>query len=173
MKNKTTIFNELVKECEDIMKDCGFTLPTNITYSLNKRFTRTVGRCTRKSKNVFKIEYAKNYLDGYLECNDYMAIKDTILHEMCHALPNGFNHGEVWKRYAKVINDKYGFDIQRLHEYDAVSEQVREKVKRNASPKATVECNVCSREYKVSSTGKIIKNLSKYRCMCGGNLRKV
>ena len=168
MKTNEKVFMELVEECKGMMEECGFELPKDIKYMLNKRLTRTLGRCSRNSKGKFTIEYSNNYLEEYLKANDIKSIKHTILHEMCHALPHGFNHGEVWKRYANKINSKFYFNIKRLHDVDKVVEVLVEKRKtRNENPRVKLICNECGKEYTVSSKGVIIKNLGGYHCVCG------
>ena len=57
MKTNEKVFMELVEECKGMMEECGFELPKDIKYMLNKRLTRTLGRCSRNSKGKFTIEY--------------------------------------------------------------------------------------------------------------------
>ena len=45
MMNEQQELDRIVKKCEGIMIGCGLTLPAGITYNLNSRFTRAMGRC--------------------------------------------------------------------------------------------------------------------------------
>ena len=37
-------------------------------------------------------------------------IKNTIIHELIHCLPKCTNHGKEFKKYAKIINEKLGYN---------------------------------------------------------------
>jgi predicted SprT family Zn-dependent metalloprotease len=62
----------------------------------NPRLRRSLGRC----------HYAKKHIElcpKYVACNAEAQVKDTILHEIAHALCPGHNHDSVWKATAKRI----------------------------------------------------------------------
>lgn len=56
----------------------------------NPRLSRTLGRCWNSKK---LIELSSHYVDN----NDEKLVKDTILHEIAHALTPGDKHGKLWK----------------------------------------------------------------------------
>ncbi len=41
-------------------------------------------------------------------------IKNTIIHELIHCLPKCTNHGDDFKKYAKIVNDNLGYNISRV-----------------------------------------------------------
>ncbi len=45
---------------------------------------------------------------------DDTIIKNTILHEIIHCMPNCNDHGKIFKNYANYINKNLGYTIQRL-----------------------------------------------------------
>lgn len=45
---------------------------------------------------------------------DDSIIKNTIIHELIHCLPNCNNHGKMFKYYANIINENLGYNIARL-----------------------------------------------------------
>lgn len=87
------------------------------------------------------------------------AIKDTIIHEIAHALTRGHNHDNVWK--AKCIElggngqrlggaDKYkdgftGQNIvqQKLAKYTMVCPCCGKKSYKNRKPTKTMSCGIC------------------------------
>ncbi|QXV71818.1 hypothetical protein psageK4_164 [Pseudomonas phage psageK4] len=69
----------------------------------NARLRRSLGRC----------HYTKRHIElcpKYVACNAVEQVKDTILHEIAHALTPGHNHDKVWSAMAKKI----GADGQRF-----------------------------------------------------------
>jgi predicted SprT family Zn-dependent metalloprotease len=73
-----------------------------------------------KTKSIFGDCYTltqtiriSEYLTGL---NDEGAVRDTILHEIAHALTPGQKHNKVWKRKAREIgcNGKSGYDSSQI-----------------------------------------------------------
>lgn len=62
----------------------------------NARLRRALGRC----------HYAKKHIElcpKYVACNAEPQVRDTILHEIAHALTPGHSHDKVWSDMAKRI----------------------------------------------------------------------
>ena len=95
------------------MNECGFKLPS-IEFKLNNRLSRTLGRCCKLSNYEFRIELSKKYVQGCIETGNIRRLEQTILHELAHTLPNGYDHGKTWKSYVNIINAKFGYEITRL-----------------------------------------------------------
>lgn len=113
-KTEQIFFDACVEECKEIIKQCGFTLP-EIEFSLKDRKSRTLGlHIYHRDSDTHEIQIMLPYFREFLKLKDFHSINDTMLHEMCHALPNGDNHGEGWKRYTRVVNSKFGFNLGRL-----------------------------------------------------------
>lgn len=165
MDVKKAEFDRLVAECKMMVEGCGLKLPDNIYYTLNNRSKRRIGCCKRKYNNII-IEMSQNYFEEYLRVGDIEKIKDTLLHEMCHALPNGNSHGYIWKGYANKINAKYGFNIKRLADIDEV---IKSEKMKNAN--YFICCKQCGKTTPKQRASKQIKYIELYRCgLCGGKL---
>lgn len=67
------------------------------------------GKIHYKKFNSHHIEISK----WLLELNDEI-IKNTIIHELIHCLPNCNNHGKEFKYYAKLVKENLGYNITRL-----------------------------------------------------------
>ena len=164
MDNKKELFENLIKECEKVVVDCGYTLP-DINYSLNTRTQRALGRCkiridrVTKEKSNIRIELTESYFLAYARTKQYDKIKNTILHEMCHALPNGHNHGYEWQKYARVIGKASGQNISRLVENDEVISEL--KIKRT---KYIIECSDCGMKYTYARRPKFANRLESCNC---------
>ena len=157
-------FMNLVADCEGMMKECGFILP-KIEYKLNGRLSRKIGCCKRVSGN-YRIELSKKHYFGYIQAGNMAKIVDTLLHEMCHAMPGAFNHGEGWLRYVRVVNRKYKMNIKRLAPMDEVISKMLEDTH------VDIYCEGCNTPAKLSKRSKAFTNLNGYHCnKCGGKLR--
>lgn len=165
MANKQQLFEHLIKQCEDVIASCGYTLP-HIEYSLNSRTQRALGRCKSrinrmtKVRTDIKIELTESYFLAYARAKQYDKIKNTILHEMCHALPNGNNHGYQWQSYARVVGKASNQNISRLAEDDAI---INEMTINRA--KYIIECTDCGQQYTYTRRPKVANRLSG--CNCG------
>lgn len=101
---------------------------------------------------------------------DDSIIKNTIMHELIHCFPFCCNHGEHFKKYAKIINKAYGYDISRLgnkeKDYELSNLQYEKP-----SYKYTIKCTKCGKQF---HRNRLARNFfSKYRCLCGGKLEQI
>ena len=74
-------------------------------------------------------------------------IKNTIIHELIHCIPYCNNHGIEFKKYAKLINNAYGYDISRVgdkkRDYEKSNLEYNEGQKYNYR----VVCKGCKQEF--------------------------
>ena len=93
-------------------------------------------------------------------------IKNTIIHEMIHCIPNCNNHGKEFKKYASYINSKLGYDISRVGNKQADFKTSKLEYKEEESYNYKIECKKCGQEF---YRKRLDKNFTmKYRC---GNCR--
>lgn len=101
-----------------------------IEIDLAKRNAKRYGCCKQSKPDTKYYHFIKRghrrikVYDKFLKHNieiskwvmelDDKIIKNTILHEIIHCVPNCNNHGKEFKAYAKYINENLGYDIQRL-----------------------------------------------------------
>lgn len=145
-------FKDIIKDCEKMMDECGFELPS-IEFKLNGRFTSTLGRCMRLTDNEYIIEISKKYAQGCIETGNIRKLEQTVLHEMAHALPFGHTHGKVWKIYADIINDKFGYEIARL---DSVPNEIREYWIKDG---VRICCDKCKKDNLTKRSSKVVQEI--------------
>ncbi len=126
---------KLYQECIQELENIGIKITNNIDIGqieikLSKRNNKRYGACkqlepdkttryiekTKRRKIVKYWKYNKHIIEispWVMELQDKV-IKNTIIHELIHCMPNCNDHGEIFKKYAKYINQNLGYDISRV-----------------------------------------------------------
>ncbi len=84
------------------------------------------GRCCTKGSLKRYTEY-----DFYIEIsghtlqNTERSLRNTLIHELIHTVPDGLCHTGEWKRWARYVSAKTGYDIQRCGGRDDTLEDVQ------------------------------------------------
>ena len=113
----------------------------------NKRYKVVSRRGRRKTIryerfNRHHIEISKWVLE--LEDN---IIKNTIIHELIHCIPYCNNHGLEFKKYAKLINNAYGYDISRVGDKKKDYEKSNLEYSEGQKYNYKVVCKGCDQEF--------------------------
>lgn len=159
----------------------------SISISVNSRNNKKYGYCKQEDpdpkyivtkKRGYKriITYQKYnihniYISKWVMDLDDKIIKNTIAHELIHCIPFCNDHGAYFKKYAKYINYKLGYEIKR------VGNKKEDYLKSNVDLKEDEEeynykiiCKNCGQ---VIYRKRIVKNfVNKYRCKkCMGKFK--
>ena len=114
--------------------------PDNRYKVITKRGRRKIIRYERFNKH--HIEISKWVLE--LEDN---IIKNTIIHELIHCIPYCNNHGSEFKKYAKLINNIYGYDISRVGDKKKDYEKSNLEYSEGQKYNYKVVCKGCDQEF--------------------------
>lgn len=155
-----------------------------IDISFSKRKTKRYGYCKQENPDktsAYKIKrriYFKKFNTHHIEISKWLMdlndeiIKNTIIHELIHCLPECNNHGKYFKKYAKLINDKLGYNITRVgnKKEDFIKSGVQEKFDDEPKSKYKIVCEKCNQTY---YRQRLAKNFTrKYLCgICKGKFR--
>lgn len=184
MKQK---LERIYEECIEELKSIGINVLDEkqvgqINICISKRNNKRYGCCKQeepdlKTKYIEKIgrkkvlRYAKfkkhniEISPWLLELDDDI-IKNTIIHEIIHCMPNCNNHGEKFKKYAKYINNMLGYNISRVgdkkEDYIKSNIEYKEEEKYNYH----IKCAKCGQSF---YRKRLNRNFAlKYRCgKCG------
>lgn len=179
------LYNECIEELKKV--DLDFTDEKKygkIDIKIAKRNAKRYGCCKQenpdKSNKVWqngKIQYAKFYIHHIeiskwlMELNDEI-IKNTIIHELIHCLPNCNNHGKYFKYYANIIKKELGYNITRLgnkeEDYKKSGIELKKEEKK-IKYKYKAICKKCGQVY---FRQRIQKNFTR-KYVCGKCRRKV
>ncbi len=128
---------------------------------VNTRAKRRLGCCYYQGGRYW-IEVSERVLD------DEALLKQTLVHELLHTCPKCRDHGERWKAYARLVNEKLGYKIERT-----VKTEGTEGPLRHEEVKYILECQSCGARIERMRMSKAVKCPWRYRCPCGGKLRRV
>lgn len=142
-------------------------VPDNICREviINPRPKKRYG-CCRKKDGKFQIEISQ----FVLQCEPDK-IRGVLAHEVLHTCEDCYNHGNKWKLYAKMMNERYGYDIKRTSTNEDMGIPQRESGDEATDKiKYIIKCESCGREYPRQRFTCVMKKINAYRCSCGGKL---
>lgn len=172
----------LFYECKEELKTIGIDIDDKeklgiINIKIAKRNCKRYGCCKQekpdeKSKYIEKIgrrkyikyskfnEHTIEISKWVLELNEDI-IKNTIMHEIIHCFPYCNNHGIEFKKYAKYINEKLGYNVTRVgNKNEDLKDSNLETEKEYFNYK--VECTKCGYTF---YRKRMNKNFTRrYRC---------
>lgn len=126
---------------------------------------RTFGKCRRTSTYTAIIFISEVCLHGLEN-----TLRDTILHELCHAMPNTKGHDKQWKEYVSRVNAIYGTNIKRtVNKEDSIAARDYKE----SRYKYAVTCKKCGRTWGFYRKSNLVKqamgeNNYGYYCKCCG-----
>ncbi len=96
-------------------------------------------------------------------------LEQTLVHELLHTCRGCRNHGEKWKAYAQLANEAYGYSIARTVD----TGEGGTATLRAESVKYVLVCENCGLRIERSRMSKAVKSPWRYRCKCGGKLKRI
>lgn len=128
---------------------------------INTRARRRLGCCFYQSGRYW-IEVSQAVLD------DEALLRQTLVHELLHTCPKCRDHGPRWKAYAQTVNEMLGYSIERTVRTENAPGPLRHE-----EVKYILECQSCGAQIKRMRMSKAVKCPWRYRCQCGGKLKRV
>lgn len=102
------------------------------------------------------------------------------------------NHSALWKRYASIVNEKYGYNVKRVTSSEEKGIDGLESStgasdiagstgdgsfgrnaisrRRTMPVKYIATCTSCGRSQGYKRAGKVVTRPQNYRCRCGGRI---
>lgn len=122
------------------------------------------GQCVYAGRTrSYTIKISKTLLDDNAPVK---ALKETILHELIHAVDGCLNHGYEWTRLVRKVNTAYGYDIQQTAGY---ASKGFDSDPMDAQYKYRLTCEGCGHTYRYARMCSTIKSAvaHKAHCSCG------
>lgn len=98
--------NSIAHTCIDELRSVGICPPPIEEFTVNTRAKTRWGQC-RKRWGKFYINISSRLLDESI--SDF-PVKNTLMHEILHTMPNCFNHGDEWSELAEKVNNSLATD---------------------------------------------------------------
>lgn len=157
--------NALMQEVVRTLRELKIPLARKIAPQvlLNTRAKRRLG-CCYEQNGRYQIEVSASLLE------DPARLRQTLAHELLHTCRGCRNHGKQWKAYAAVVNEACGMEIRRLAPLEGEEAQQR---LRHDEIKYLVQCQDCGALFPRARMCKLLKAPWRYRCQCGGKLKRV
>lgn len=127
---------------------------------INSRAVRRFGRCISENGG-FVIELSSKLLDA-----PELSCRQTIAHELIHTCKGCMNHGELFKKYAAMMNSAFGYSISRTNSCEEMG-----VTKESAA--FVVLCSSCGARIERLRRSAVVTHPERYRCKCGGKLVRV
>ena len=158
-------FDKLIKTCLEEVTDAGITPGNIVEWSINYRSKQRWGQCTKKPNGDFTIQIAARLLED--DRISEKACKNTIVHEILHACPGGSGHTGKWREYAKIMNEKYGYNVKRTTSGSEKGVEDYQSTKR-LQTKYIFRCRFCGYTITKKKKCKFTHYYKNYRCtICG------
>ena len=159
-------YEKLREECLQEVLSAGI-LPGNISsWTINTRAKSRWGLCKKKGDS-YEISISDSLLSD--ERVSEKACKTTIIHEILHTCKDSMKHTGNWKKYAEIMNAKYGYDIKRV---SSGSEKGVEDYKvKHRAVKYKYRCRRCGQIITKSRKCKFTRYYRNYGCGICGTLR--
>lgn len=124
---------------------------------------RAVSRfgCCMKRGDSFTIEVAAKLLSA-----PELSCRQTLAHEVLHTCYGCKNHGARWKAYAALMNQAYGYQISRTGTHEALG------IRNEAPVRYLLTCQRCGMEIRRMRKSRLTEHPERYRCRCGGTLKR-
>ena len=162
--NKELYLNSIAKICMNKLDDLSIPIEHNVAFTVNTRATTRFGQCKYNRKaNTYSI----NIMSELIEPSTVIGLKQTIIHELLHTCPNCLNHGNIWKKYARMVNDATGLNVSRTNSCEELG--VNRKAIQNY--KYVIICEKCGKKWYRQKASNITKYPERYKCSCGGKLK--
>ena len=159
-------FDKLLILVKDQARAAGIPVSENIDphVNVNTRAKTRFGQCTKKNGH-YTIELSSRLLSA-----PERSCRQTLAHELIHTCPGCGNHGALFKKYADILNRKCGYSISRTNTAEEMGITV-EKSERTVN--YIIECQKCGQRITRSRYSAVIANPARYRCRCGGTLKRI
>lgn len=163
MKNVYKLVDRAVQECMAIGIQVGYIDDVKI----NRRAKARWGLCSKnRFTGKYTIEISNRLLDDSVSDT---ATMNTVVHEVLHTVDGCMNHGALWKKYASMVNRRYGYNVKRT---TSANEKGLQPCVADSTAKYTVTCEKCGRTHNYAREGKVVKILKgelwgSCRCCCG------
>lgn len=107
--------NRMLAESIVLLKELGVPISDSVAPEVKLTSAHSYyGVCCPKGSRKYCTEY-EYYIEisGFTLENTEKSLRNTLIHELIHTVPGGLTHVGAWKKWAKYVSEKTGYDIRR------------------------------------------------------------
>ena len=141
-----TKLNEAYEVATEMLDCLGIEYGNVTELVINTRFKRKWGQCSyNRRTGEFKISISyKLFGDDAPE----MGLLQTVVHELLHTCDGCLNHGELWKKYAGMVNAEFNLGVKRCNSAEEKGLSNDDYEYHPESVKYQLRCPNCGHIYK-------------------------
>ena len=161
--NARQLRNIALRKCKVELEKIGVTFKEDLNWEFKITNRKTqFGDCEYKKKENKIIITLSKYMFENMNTDETNPI-NTTMHEMIHA-SGVWNHGREFKRIARLVNDKYGYNVKRVHKANFDDDAY----------KYIMVCKDCGQKIGRHKKSRFVKNYDKYSCgVCDGKFERI
>lgn len=163
--------DKLFAECESDLAQLGYH-PRNYVIEVNTRAKRRWGQCKIVTNDYYIIQITDRLLaDDVAD----IAAKNTIMHELIHAVRGCSDHTGKWKQIAEMVNRQFPkYTIKRCTTAEEKGIAPVEQVRRASSTQYCIQCQNCGNKIIRERMSKVVQHPERYICAhCCGPLKRL
>ena len=129
---------------------------------LSTHCTRRFGQCTYHRNKYGEIVEVTITISSICFHNTKNCLRDTILHELCHAMPNGQGHKEGFHNNARKVMKLYDnchIDRCTTQEEAKINREYVKSIGKDRKYKYKVVCKHCGCSYRYKKETRLVKLL--------------
>ena len=126
--------NRMLAESIVLLKDLGVPISDSVAPEVKLTSAHAYyGCCCPKGseKNCTEYDYYIK-ISGFTINNTERSLRNTLIHELLHTVPGGLTHTGEWKKWAKYVSEKTGYDIRRCDGDE--TEEDKERLRLSSQP---------------------------------------
>lgn len=108
--------NGMLAECRTLLEGMGVPVSKSICPKVTITSSRSCwGRCCRKGslKKYTDYDFYIEISGRALQCSE-KTLRNTLIHELLHTVPDGMRHTGEWKKWARYVSARTEYTIQRV-----------------------------------------------------------
>lgn len=142
------------------LKEQGFSIRKLEKIDFNISFSRNGYCCVYRDSPTFDLG-----ISVYRVIDGWEAVKETILHELCHAMASyGSGHDKEWQELAKKVGELYGIKITHRTPHSIKTYE--------AAYRYVIKCDNCGATWRFMRRTEFVKavadhHATNWKCRCG------
>lgn len=142
------------------LKEQGFSIRKLEKIDFNTSFSRNGYCCVYRDSPTFDLG-----ISVYRVIDGWEAVKETILHELCHAMASyDSGHDEEWQELAKKVGNLYGIKIAHRAPHSIKTYETAYRY--------VIKCDNCGATWRFMRRTKFVKavtahHATNWKCGCG------